>query len=80
MSESEALRFIEHVARDLVLQSNLRAIHPQGDLEEVVRVGGDAGFEFDADELRAAFLNDWKIRRRFYAAVRDPRQSPASKF
>lgn len=69
MSETAALRFIERVAGDLALQSRLRRLEPPGDLEQVVRIAAHAGFEFDVEELRAAFATDYEMRRRFYGAV-----------
>lgn len=69
MSERDALRFIEKVNGDLELQGKLRALESPDDLQRVVQLAGEAGFEFDVEELRRAFLTDWRMRRRFYAAV-----------
>ena len=73
MSERDAVRFIERVSGDLELQSRLRDIDPRDDLDQVVEIAVDVGFEFDVAQLRAAFLTDWKMRRRFYTAIADPR-------
>ena len=70
MSERDALRFIEKVNSDLELQCKLRALDPTGDLQRVAELATEAGFDFDVEELRHAFLTDWGMRRRFYAAVR----------
>lgn len=32
------------------------------DLEEVVRHGAQVGYDFSADDLRAAFRHDWQMR------------------
>ena len=69
MSEREALRFIEKVNGDLELQGKLRALEPTDDLQRVVHLAGESGFDFDVEELRRAFLTDWRMRRRFYAAI-----------
>ena len=69
MSERDALRFIERVNGDLELQGKLRALESTDQLQRVVELAGECGFDFDVEELRRAFLTDWRMRRRFYAAV-----------
>ena len=72
MSEREALRFIERVGADLELQTRIRMLEPRGDLEAVVGLAVQAGFDFDVGDLRAAFVTDWRLRRRFYTAIEAP--------
>ena len=72
ISVRDAFRFIERLTIDLELQSNLREVRPRGDLDQVVALAAAAGFELDAGELREAFAIDWKMRRRFYAAIDEP--------
>lgn len=79
MSENDALRFIERLGTDLALQAELRNVDPPGDLEQATRIAARAGFDFDADELRAAFRADWQIRRRFYGAATESSRSSGPK-
>jgi len=71
MSVTAALRFIERLASDLRLQQSVREVTPRGDLAAIAAVASRAGFELDATDLQEAFVIDWKLRRRFYAALPD---------
>jgi predicted ribosomally synthesized peptide with nif11-like leader len=76
MSQRDALSFIERVGNDLELQTALRALDPPDDLSPVVALARSYGFAIDEADLRAAFLADWRMRRRFYAALsREPRSA-----
>jgi hypothetical protein len=66
MGDKEALRFLARLDHDLELQGRLRAV-PAGDLDAVVRVAAEAGFDFDVAGLRAAFRTDWRMRRRHFS-------------
>lgn len=71
MSRRDALTFIEQVADDLELQTALRAVDPPDDLQQVVELARARGYDIDEADLRGAFLSDWRMRRRYYAAVSD---------
>lgn len=70
MSVKTALNFIQRVRQDSVVRGRLEALRNVSDLQEVVRIGADAGFEFTAQDLRAAFKHDWGMRWMFYGGGR----------
>jgi predicted ribosomally synthesized peptide with nif11-like leader len=66
MSVQAALRFIEKVGNDEALKDRIRALGSDADLEAIARIGAEAGHDFTADELQAAFKRDWATRWAFY--------------
>jgi hypothetical protein len=63
-----ALSFLRRLREDAGLTQELRDSAATGDLETVVRLAATAGYEFSAQELRAAHRVDWQLRRAAYAA------------
>lgn len=37
-------------------------MRPEAELETLTGIGAEAGFEFTADDLQAAFKHDWRMR------------------
>ncbi|GIV57116.1 Nif11-like leader peptide family natural product precursor [Rhodocaloribacter litoris] len=62
MPVQEALRFIQAVRREGALQASLRALDDPSDLDQVVRIGAGAGYDFSVEELQEAFRHDWAMR------------------
>ncbi len=62
MSVHDALRFIGEVRKSEALKEELRPLLGGADLEQVCRIGVEAGFVFTTDELRAAYKHDWAMR------------------
>jgi predicted ribosomally synthesized peptide with nif11-like leader len=62
MSIQEALHFMRKVREDEGLRSRAEALVRGGDLEELVRLAGEAGYPFTVDDLRAAFKHEWAMR------------------
>lgn len=58
-----ALDFIAHVRAETSLRERVRDEAADGDLDEVVRLGAECGLHFTVDDLRAAFAQDWAMRR-----------------
>ena len=62
MSVPEALRFIALVRNDPELARQIRALGPDASLERLAGEGASRGIHFSADDLRAAYKFDWKMR------------------
>jgi predicted ribosomally synthesized peptide with nif11-like leader len=67
MSVQTALQFIQRVRRDETLRQKIAALGDEasGDgvsAEHLARVAAAAGFDFTAEELRAAHKFDWAMR------------------
>jgi hypothetical protein len=58
-----ALTFIARVRADAELRDRIRDEAADGDLDAVVRLAAECGLHFTADDLRAAFRQDWSMRR-----------------
>ena len=58
-----ALEFIARVRADAALRDRIRDEAADGDLSHVVRLGAECGLHFTVDDLRAAFTQDWTMRR-----------------
>lgn len=71
-----ALRFLAATRVDPLLHERLSALVPEAGLAPVIELAAEAGFEFAADDLRAAFTHDWAFRRARY--LREPADSAAS--
>jgi hypothetical protein len=62
MSIQAAIHFI-HQVRDQKQASELPVTNTLlDDLEEFVKRGAQVGYDFSADDLRAAFRHDWQMR------------------
>lgn len=68
MSIQDAMKFIEEVGKDKKLREKIRGLEGSADLEEVIRIGIDEGFNFSIEELRVAFAKDCEIRRKYYSS------------
>lgn len=66
MSVQAALRFIQQVGKDEALKDRIRALGREADLDDLARIGAEAGHDFTAEELQAAFKRDWDARWAFY--------------
>ncbi len=72
-----ALRFLRHARTDPLLRERLAQLRPEDGLEPVLRVAGEHGFVLGEDELRAAYAQDWGLRRmRFHAETSSPPAPP----
>jgi predicted ribosomally synthesized peptide with nif11-like leader len=78
MSVKMALEFIQQVRKDQALRQQLDALRYAADLQAVVRIGADAGFEFSDEELRTAFKHDWGMRWMFYGGGKSEDEMLAS--
>ena len=61
-----ALDFIARVRADAALRDRVRADAGDGDLDALARLGAECGLHFEADDLRAAFKQDWAMRQLRY--------------
>jgi predicted ribosomally synthesized peptide with nif11-like leader len=68
MSIQTALRFVQKVREDEGLRSRFQVLGQEADLESLVQIGAEAGFEFTAHELQAAFKHDWAMRWVHYSS------------
>ena len=64
------LRFLAAVRRDQSLRERLARLDPDAGLGPVVALAAEAGFGLSAEELRAAFVYDWGLRRAHYVRER----------
>ena len=62
MSLQAALHFIAATRQRDPLREAIRRRDPDRSLDELVRIGAEAGFDFSADELQTAFRHDWTMR------------------
>lgn len=62
MSEQAALDFIAASRNRPDLREAIRTRDTDRSLDELVRIGREAGFIFSSDDLRAAFRHDWIMR------------------
>jgi hypothetical protein len=60
------LRFLAAARQDPALHDRLAGIEPEAGLGPVVLVAAEAGFSVSIDDLRAAFVHDWGMRRARY--------------
>jgi predicted ribosomally synthesized peptide with nif11-like leader len=68
MSVQDAMRFIERVDQDTELRDKIRSGLPDMELEDLVKMGAEAGMVFSVAELRTAFAKDWAARFAYYSA------------
>jgi predicted ribosomally synthesized peptide with nif11-like leader len=68
---ARALRFGRAAREDPELAERLGAVDPAADLDRVLEIAAEAGYEIGEDELRAAHAQDWALRRARYAAPDD---------
>jgi predicted ribosomally synthesized peptide with nif11-like leader len=66
MSLQQAFQFIQKTARQPAMRNRIRALGPEATLAQLAALGSASGFQFTEAEIRAAFLLDWRIRRRYY--------------
>ena len=69
MSIQAAIHFIGHVREQKQAPQTPRQHSLQDDLEEVVKLGAQVGYDFSADDLRAAFRYDWHTRWLRFSAI-----------
>lgn len=62
MSVTAAHAFIRQAAEDAGLRAGIQALGEDAALGDIVALGGDAGFDFDAKALRTAWRQDWMLR------------------
>lgn len=63
MSIQAALSFIQSVReQDTALRRRVQALGREADLESLVQIGAEAGFDFTAEELQAAYKHHWAMR------------------
>ena len=70
MSVQAALQFIQEVGKSEALKDRIRALGRDADAEALARIGTEAGYDFTAEELQAAFKRDWAARWAFYGTKR----------
>lgn len=58
-----ALRFLAAARRDPVLRERLTALEPEAGFAELLPIAQTAGFPLTAEDLHAAFVHDWCLRR-----------------
>jgi predicted ribosomally synthesized peptide with nif11-like leader len=68
MSLEAALAFVGSVRRDETLRARVEALDDAVTEEDLVHVGGAAGYDFTAEELQRAHALDWRMRWARYAA------------
>jgi hypothetical protein len=61
-----ALDFIARARDDAPLRDRIRDDAGDGDLGVLVRLGAERGLHFTEEDLRAAFTQDWAMRRLRY--------------
>lgn len=62
MSVTAAHAFIRHAAEDAGLRAAIQALGQDAALDDLVTLGLNAGFDFDANALRTAWRQDWLLR------------------
>lgn len=62
MSLTAAHAFIRRVAEDAALRTGVQRLGQGATLEALVALGDEAGLQFDAQTLRAAWRQDWLLR------------------
>ncbi|MFB2919725.1 MULTISPECIES: Nif11-like leader peptide family natural product precursor [Aerosakkonema] len=62
MSVQAALEFIQAVRQDENLKYKIRMLMPEVNIENLVQVGMEAGFEYTPEELNIAYRHDWTMR------------------
>lgn len=62
MSKQAALDFIAASRERPALRGALRTRNADRSLDALVQIGREAGFEFSAADLHAAFRHDWVMR------------------
>jgi len=62
MSVQAALQFIQAVRQDESLKNQLRMLIHEVNLENLVSIGIEAGFEYTPEELSIAYRHDWTMR------------------
>lgn len=67
MSLKHTLKFIRDVRADESLRTQLRALGNVGDLENIIHIGAQAGYDFTGEDLRTAFKQDWTMRWLHYS-------------
>jgi hypothetical protein len=72
------LRFLAAVRRDPELRARLSSLELDAGLEPVLRFAAEAGYPLSSDDLRAAFLFDWGLRRARYLREDAPAASAAT--
>jgi hypothetical protein len=58
-----ALRLLSNLRGDASLRERVSALDPDNGVEAVAAIAVEAGFSFSVDDLRAAFMHDWGMRR-----------------
>jgi len=78
MSVQDALLFLRDARDDAALRALMRQHRPALELPALVTLAAERGRHFSADDLRAAFALDWKLRRarRSTAAARAAAAEP----
>ena len=67
MTIQNALHFLNQIHKDHLLKELIKKNIDSLDLEEVVRIGAQYGYEFKVEDLRDAFIKDWSLRRHYYS-------------
>lgn len=62
MSAQAALHFIAATREHEALREAICHRDADRSLDELVRIGAEAGFAFSAEELQTAFRHDWTMR------------------
>lgn len=66
MSIKTALKFMQQARENESLRAQLQALGHAATLEDVIRLGAEAGYDFSTEEIRTAFKHDWGMRWMFY--------------
>ena len=70
MSVREVMFFMQRVAEEKGLQRKIRALGDGASLEDIIKIGMEAGFEFSEDELQTAFTQDWAARYTWFCHLK----------
>ena len=69
MSTKAAFQFIQSIrSQDTALKER---VGQDADLDHLVQIGAEAGFEFTAEELREAYKHHWAMRWHLYQSRAD---------
>ncbi len=62
MSLQAAVLFIQSAKQDTPLKDRIQSLDKEADLEDLVQIGAEVGFDFTIEELQAAYKHDWAMR------------------
>ncbi len=66
MSEVSALQFLHAVRQNAAVRDRVVSVQDQLSLDDLVELGLQSGWQFDAYDLSRAFQYEWGMRRAFF--------------